>query len=97
MGKITNALKGCALSLDKQKAVVRLDAEMSDQQRQIQELQAKCLQLEAVVNPLMRELAAYKEKLELLLAPKHQDANFPEHSSAKPRPRVIMGRPNRRG
>ena len=96
MGKILDALKGSALPINKQRAVAKLDAEFSELQSQLQILKTENLQLQAEVNPLKRELAAHKEKIELLLAPKHPDASSPEHISTKPRPRVIMGRPGHR-
>lgn len=78
MGKISNAIRGTALALDKQAQMVALDKEFSEMEAKVKYLEAEKLHLEAKVNPLEREVEGLKKQIQKQEAPSDNLDEFQE-------------------
>lgn len=63
MGKLASALRNVAMGEDARRQVVSLDKEFSETTAELQAVQAENLRLQALVNPLQREVEQLKERL----------------------------------
>jgi len=63
MGKIADAIRGCALPQQKTTKLLTLDREFEQMESKINVLEAKNLKLQAQVNPLQREIDRLKEQI----------------------------------